>query len=41
MKNSPLNPVEQIQLMINEFLGGVVHQLSSTSSTVALGLGMF
>lgn len=41
MKNTPLNPVEQIQLMINEFLGGLTHQLSSTSSTIALGLGMF
>lgn len=41
MNGNGLHPVEQCQLMINEFLGGVSHQLSSTSSTIALGLGMF
>lgn len=41
MNNSPLNSAEQFQLMINEFLGGMIHQLSSTSSTIALGMGMF
>lgn len=41
MNQSPLNSAEQIQLIINEFLGGIVHQLSSASSTIALGMGMF
>ncbi|WP_297850359.1 hypothetical protein [uncultured Corynebacterium sp.] len=38
---NPLHPIEQAQLAFNEFLGGILHQLSSTSSTIALGLGMF
>lgn len=41
MNANGLHPIEQFQLMINEFLGGISHQLSSTSSTIALGLGMF
>ena len=41
MNGNVLHPVEQLQLMINEFLGGVTHQLSSTSSTIALEMGMF
>nr|VDG62183.1 Uncharacterised protein [Streptococcus thermophilus] len=36
-----LNPIEQAQLAINQFLGGLIHEASSTSSTIALGLGMF
>lgn len=36
-----LNPIEQFQLMLNEFLGALIHQGSSTSSAIALGLGMF
>lgn len=36
-----MHPVEQLQLVINQFLGGFVHQASSTSSTIALHLGMF
>ncbi|SES26823.1 hypothetical protein CCYS_01770 [Corynebacterium cystitidis DSM 20524] len=36
-----MSPIEQAQLFINEFLGQVLHAGSSTSSTIALGLGMF
>ncbi len=36
-----LNPIEQIQLTINEFLGGLAHGASSMSSGIALALGMF
>lgn len=39
--NNPLNPIEQAQLAFNEFLGGIIHQLSSTSSVAALNLGLF
>lgn len=41
MNGNPLNSIEQFQLTVNEFLGGLTHQLSSTSSTIALGMGMF
>lgn len=41
MQNYGLHPIEQFQLMINEFLGGMLHGLSSTSSEIALALGMF
>jgi len=41
MPNYGLHPVEQFQVAINEFLGGMLHGLSSTSSNIALGLGMF
>lgn len=36
-----MNPIEQFQLMINEFLGALIHQGSSTSSKLALRLGLF
>ena len=36
-----LNPIEQAQLAINQFLGGLIHEASSTSSQIALSLGMF
>ncbi|MHC2849370.1 hypothetical protein ACUXOC_000809 [Corynebacterium mucifaciens] len=36
-----MNPVEAIQLQINQVLGGLVHAGSSTSSTIAYGLGLF
>lgn len=36
-----LHPIEQAQLAINEFLGGLIHAGSSTSSQIALTLGMF
>lgn len=36
-----LNPIEQFQLMINEFLGGFIHEASSMSSGIALAMGMF
>lgn len=36
-----MSPIEQVQLYLNEFLGQLIHAGSSTSSTIALGLGMF
>lgn len=36
-----MNFIEQFQLMINQFLGGFVHEASSMSSGLALALGMF
>ncbi|SDS57715.1 hypothetical protein SAMN04488539_1946 [Corynebacterium timonense] len=36
-----MHPIEQIQLQINEALGHLVHLGSSTSSNIALGLGLF
>ncbi|WJY67191.1 hypothetical protein CAURIS_01300 [Corynebacterium auris] len=35
-----MNLIEQIQLQINEALGHLIHLGSSTSSTVAVGLGL-
>lgn len=40
-KDTTVNPLEQIQLQINEVLGQLIHFGSSTSSTIAYGLGMF
>lgn len=36
-----MNPIEQLQLHVNEVLGQVIHLGSSTSSTIAYGLGLF
>lgn len=36
-----MNPIETIQLQINQVLGELVHAGSSMSSTLAYGLGMF
>ena len=36
-----MNPIESVQLQINEVLGQLIHFGSSTSSTIADGLGMF
>ncbi len=33
--------MEAIQLMINEILGALIHFGSSTSSQIALGMGLF
>lgn len=36
-----MNVFDTILVQINEFLGGLAHAGSSTSSTIALALGMF
>lgn len=36
-----MNPIDQLIVQINEFLGKIFHGLSSGSSEMALGLGMF
>ncbi|MBG6122488.1 hypothetical protein CAQUA_01165 [Corynebacterium aquatimens] len=36
-----MTPLEQLIVQFNEFLGMMAHGMSSTSSTIALGLGMF
>lgn len=36
-----MNPIESIQLKINEALGYLIHAGSSMSSTIAYSLGMF
>lgn len=36
-----MNPIEQLQLQVNEVLGQVIHLGSSASSTIAYGLGLF
>ncbi|AQQ14204.1 hypothetical protein CGLAU_01055 [Corynebacterium glaucum] len=36
-----MNPIEQIQLQVNEVLGQLIHLGSSTSSTISYGLGLF
>ncbi len=35
-----MSPIEFIQLQINEVLGQLIHAGSSTSSQIALGLGL-
>lgn len=41
MKGIHVTIFEIIQLQINEVLGQLLHLGSSTSSTIALGLGLF
>ncbi len=36
-----MNPIEQIQLQINEVLGQLIHFGSSASSNISLSLGLF
>lgn len=36
-----MNPIEQFQVKINEALGALLHVGSSTSSRIALALGLF
>lgn len=36
-----MNPLESLQLQLNEVLGQLIHAGSSTSSQIALGLGLF
>lgn len=36
-----MKPFDQFIVLINEFLGQMTHGLSSGSSALALGLGMF
>ncbi len=36
-----MNPLEALQLQINEVLGQLIHAGSSMSSTIAYGMGMF
>lgn len=36
-----MNPIEQIVVAVNELLGPVLHLMSSGSSELALGLGLF
>ena len=36
-----MNPIETLQVQINQILGELVHAGSSMSSTIAYGMGMF
>ncbi|GAA3515818.1 hypothetical protein GCM10022417_07860 [Corynebacterium pilbarense] len=36
-----MNPIETVQVQINQILGELVHAGSSMSSTIAYGMGMF
>lgn len=36
-----MNPLENVQVQINEFLGQLIHFGSSASSQMAFGLGLF
>ena len=40
-KERPMNPIEQIQLQINEVLGQYIHYGSSTISGIAYSVGLF
>ena len=36
-----MNPIESMQVAINTVLGQLIHFGSSTSSTIAYGMGLF
>lgn len=36
-----MNPIESVQVAINTVLGELIHFGSSTSSTIAYGMGLF
>ncbi len=36
-----MNPIESMQVAINNVLGELIHFGSSTSSTIAYGMGLF
>ena len=40
-KDPNMNPIETLQVQINQILGELVHAGSSMSSTIAYGMGMF